>query len=177
MLQRRIGECSHNKSWICLFVLLICLVVIVCAHPHHTGCRFRHIVLLPSASAAGTTGHGARAPPHIFKSGWARGPRGKTRKRRNWPKCTGHHESAHQNNWLYGWSQKSGRARQKFFAGHVPPLSTLFRRHYCRPTLISSCCIHFLEQPASFSHPISSLADFCQTNTCLFHQSFPDILL
>ena len=25
-----------------MFVLLICLVVVVCAHPHHTGCTFQH---------------------------------------------------------------------------------------------------------------------------------------
>ena len=29
-------------------VLLICLVIIACAHPHHTGCRFWHIVQLLS---------------------------------------------------------------------------------------------------------------------------------
>ena len=35
---------------------------------------------------------------------------------RNWPNCTDHHESAHQNDQLYFYSQKSGGARpQKIF--------------------------------------------------------------
>jgi len=37
-----------NSIWSKL-MSLICLVVIVCAHTHHAGCRFWHIVYLPSA--------------------------------------------------------------------------------------------------------------------------------
>jgi len=36
--------CSVCNTWIGYFVLLICLVVIICAHPHHSSCRFRHIL-------------------------------------------------------------------------------------------------------------------------------------
>ena len=43
---------SHwrQRWWWCvsMFVLLICLVVVVCAHPHHTGCTFQHIVRRPA---------------------------------------------------------------------------------------------------------------------------------
>jgi len=34
------------RIWISWFALLICLVVIVCTHPHHTVYSFQHIVFL-----------------------------------------------------------------------------------------------------------------------------------
>jgi len=45
----RLEHCMawFHRTWISWFVLLICLVVAVYAHHHHTSCMFLHIVFQP----------------------------------------------------------------------------------------------------------------------------------
>ena len=55
---------------------------------------------------------------------------------RNWPHCTDHHESAHQNDCAFRAKKWKGTTKIKFptqSAGSVPPISNSFRRHcLCR---------------------------------------------
>ena len=61
----------------------------------------------------------ARAP--TFTNGWARrAPWVEEQHTINWPNCADHHESAHQHDYLYLYSQKSGGALRKIFRCFAP---------------------------------------------------------
>ena len=85
---------------------------------------------------------GARAP--TFTNGWTRGgtPWVEEQPTRNWPNCTDHHESAHQNDQLCFRAKKRGKAR---------PIKIFGAPHFCarpvpRPTF------KFVPEPLNWGH-------------------------
>jgi len=60
-------------------------------------------------------------PPPFYKWLGTGAPWVKEQQIINWPNCTDHHKSAHQNDQLYFYNQKSGGARPKKFPALVSP--------------------------------------------------------